>query len=498
MSDNKGNRALNLRGWTGRLAIAALTCATATAWSAPVKAGITPGKEGEPTQSYRDAEENVAFTGVVDYRRIAASLDEGKEKPSTIFWTNGKIEGAYPYAALGEASKAAVDAELAKFLKEEAERVAQEEEKRKRVEFYDAKGNIAFIGRVVVGKTASTARDGGKPELVFWSRFTEGLTPISKETGEPAPDGSYPYALLSEEDQTFVDAELAKAAEQKEAFEKAKKAAAEAKANWEKEAPQTPEVQRVEGRKFAALIGCGVYADESISPLQFAAADAKLLAARMRERGVDEREFAVLTQRDATRATIAKTINVLAEITKPGDMIFVAFSGQGFEKGGETYWVPYDADMKKPTETCVSLNDFIAELDVATPGRVKAILFDACRGGTKEEGEPNGDGATARQTSENVWTFYACEPGGVAFESDALQRGVFTYCFAEGLTERGDANGDGVVTLMEAFFYAKARTKATVAQELNGTQTPTFVGPFADLAAVELNDEASNAENASK
>jgi len=51
---------------------------------------------------------------------------------------------------------------------------------------------------------------------------------------------------------------------------------------------------------------------------------------------------------------------------------------------------------------------------------------------------------------------------------------------------------------MEAFFYAKARTTATVAQELNGTQTPTFVGPFADLAAVELNDEASNAENASK
>lgn len=494
MSDNKGNCALNLRGWTGRLAIAALTCATATAWVAPVEAEISAQK-GKTEQSFRDAEENVAFTGVVDYRRIAASLDEGKEKPSTIFWTNGKIEGAYPYAALGEESKATVDAELAKFLKEEAERVAQEEEKRKRVEFYDAKGNIAFIGRVVVGKTASTARDGGKPELVFWSKFTEGLTPISKETGEPEPDGSYPYALLSEEDRAFVDAELAKAAEEKEAFEKVKKAAAEAKANWEKEAPQTPEVKRVEGRKFAAFIGCGEYADESILPIKFAAADAKFLAARMRERGVDEREIAVLTQRDATRAKIARTINVLAEITKPGDMIFVAFSGQGFEEGGETYWVPYDADMKKPTETCVSLNDFIAELDVATPGRVKAVLFDACRGGTKEEGETNGDGATARQTSENVWTFYACEPNGLSFESVALQNGVFTYRFAEGLTERGDANGDGIVTLMEAFFYAKAQTTATVDKEFKVEQTPAFVGPFADLEMVDLKADAAQSSS---
>lgn len=494
MNDNKGNRALNLRGWTGRLAIAALTCATATAWVAPVAAGISAQK-GKTEQSFRDAEENVAFTGVVDYRRVAASVEEGKDRPSTIFWRNGKIEGAYPYAALSEESKATVDAELAKFRKEEAERVAQEEEKRKRVEFYDAKGNIAFIGSVVVGKTAATARDGGKPELVFWSKFTEGLTPISKETGEPEPDGSYPYAMLSEEDRMFVDAKLAEAAEEKAAFEKVKKAAAEAKANWEKEAPQTPEVKRVEGRKFAAFIGCGDYADESISPLRFAATDAKFLAARMRKRVVGEKELAVLTQEDATQATVQKTIKTLAEITKPGDMIFVAFSGNGFEQDGETYWIPYDAEAGKLTETCVSLNDFIAELDAATPGRVKAILVDACRVALEDEEKTSGDGATARQTSENVWTFYACEPGGEAFESDALRRGVFTHCFAEGLTERGDANGDGIVTLMEAFFYAKAKTTATVDKEFNVKQTPTFVGPFADLETVDLNADAAKSSS---
>lgn len=293
-------------------------------------------------------------------------------------------------------------------------------------------------------------------------------------------------------EQSFRDAE------EKEAFEKVKKAAAEAKANWEKEAPQTPEVKRVEGRKFAAFIGCGEYADESISPLGFAATDAKFLAARMRERVVGEKELAVLTQEDATRATVQKTIKTLAELTKPGDMIFVAFSGKGFEQDGETYWIPYDADMKKPTETCVSLNDFIAELDAATPGRVKAILVDACRVARKDEGKTNGDGATARQTSENVWTFYACEPNGLSFESAALQNGVFTYCFAEGLTERGDANGDGIVTLMEAFFYAKAQTTATVDKEFKVEQTPAFVGPFADIETVDLKADAAKEENASK
>lgn len=98
----------NGRGWAARLAIAALALATTLVCVAPVSAFRIEGY-------FYDAAGNVAFTGKVDCKRTAASVKEGAEKPTTVFWTNGDLKGAYPYAALNEASKAAVDQELAAF-----------------------------------------------------------------------------------------------------------------------------------------------------------------------------------------------------------------------------------------------------------------------------------------------------------------------------------------------------------------------------------------------
>lgn len=103
----------NGRGWAARLAIAALALATTLVWGAPVSAFEIATVQ--LLVSFVDADGNVAFTGKVDCERTAASVEEGAEKPTTVFWTNGDLKGSYPYAALNEASKAAVDQELAAF-----------------------------------------------------------------------------------------------------------------------------------------------------------------------------------------------------------------------------------------------------------------------------------------------------------------------------------------------------------------------------------------------
>ncbi|MBR5243939.1 MAG: caspase family protein, partial [Thermoguttaceae bacterium] len=97
----------NGRGWATRLAVAALAPATTLVWGASVSASTG-------IRLY-DVDGNVAFAGTVDCERTAASVKEGAEKPTTVFWTFDDLKGAYPYAALSEASKADVDSLMAEY-----------------------------------------------------------------------------------------------------------------------------------------------------------------------------------------------------------------------------------------------------------------------------------------------------------------------------------------------------------------------------------------------
>lgn len=382
----------NGRGWAARLAIAALALATTLVCVAPVSAFRIEGY-------FYDAAGNVAFTGKVDCKRTAASVEEGAEKPTTVFWTNGDLKGAYPYAALNEASKAAVDQELAAF----------------------------------------------------------------KETRE------------------------------QEWKEIVKNSAAKRKAEWSK-APTLPlGFTEVRGKKVALVVGCGDDNADGANPAS--AADARLLGERLRECGF---EVVLLTGQEATRSNIEGALKTLEEKAKVYDMIFVAFSGLGLERNGKIYCMPTDAVtlpvndvFEKIEEICVSLSDFAQNLEKRTPSAFKAFFFDLCRSRRKDD---RVDGAASLPA--NAWTLCACASGEFAYRADfdGKEHGIFSYCFAEGLTERGDANADGVVTLMEAFLYARAYSMAKSEIKRNDLMGwallnygPVAYGPLADVAMRDLN-----------
>ncbi len=386
----------NGRGWAARLAVAALALATTLVWVAPASAFEIS------YYSFYDVDGNVAFQGDVDCERTAASVKEGAEKPTTVFWTNGDLKGAYPYAALGEEYKAAIDGMLAKHAK------------------------------------------------------------------------------------------------RKEAVEKS---AAKRKAEWSK-APTVPlGFARFIGKKVALVVGCGDDNADGANPAS--AADARLLGERLRECGF---EVVLLTGQEATRSNIEDALKTLEKKAKVGSMIFVAFSGRGLERNGEIYCLPTDVlnlplnDLEEEIEEkCVSLSKLAQDLEKRTHGRVKAFFFDVCR---IRRSDDRVDGAASLPA--NAWTLCACASDEFAYRADfdGKEHGIFSYCFAEGLTERGDANGDGVVTLMEAFLYARAHSMAETEIKRNVLMGwaplnygPTAYGPLADVAMRDLNAAPQNAES---
>ncbi len=138
-----------------------------------------------------------------------------------------------------------------------------------------------------------------------------------------------------------------------------------------------------------------------------------------------------------------------------------------------------DAQSLFPNGRPLALSEVKRRLDDARI-TVRIGIIDACRGG----------GWTGAKGLDKVAAFDATVPlnfaseGSVliasssgledAHESEALQGSFFTHHWNAGLRGAGDRNQDGVVTLTEAFDYAKALTVRDTALYTATPQHPSF------------------------
>jgi hypothetical protein len=128
------------------------------------------------------------------------------------------------------------------------------------------------------------------------------------------------------------------------------------------------------------------------------------------------------------------------------------------------------------------------------PSDMRIAIFDACQSGsfTRIKGgrldEPflfKDDGKTKGQVilcsssiSEN------------AQESDALGNSIFTFHFVNALRGSGDLNGDGRVTLSEAYQYSYNHTLSSTAGSSGGVQHPSYqfrIQGEGDIVLADLN-----------
>jgi hypothetical protein len=222
--------------------------------------------------------------------------------------------------------------------------------------------------------------------------------------------------------------------------------------------------------RVAVLAGANVGAPGR-AKLWFAERDAQRLEQTLRELGefqADQLELLRGPTADGFREALRRAERKVEASRAAGakTLLLVYYSGHagagGLEFGAER--VSYD-----------ELKQFAAR----SGAEAKVIVVDACEAGTMTQVKG------ARPEAQVDFLLPAEEVKGTAFiastavgesaqESAAIGGSVFTHHLDVALRGAGDADGDGLVTLSEAFRYTAAATVAATTATSTGPQHPTY------------------------
>ncbi len=222
-------------------------------------------------------------------------------------------------------------------------------------------------------------------------------------------------------------------------------------------------------RRVAVVVGAN-QAAPGRSPLRFAYKDAESVAeALVRVGGFAARDVIVLRDPSAAalREAIARAETSIREAAAEESMMLFYYSGHA------------DQQTLFPNGEATSLATLKADLD-RVPATVCIGVLDACRGG----GWTRAKGLTTtaafevplpEQLSSEGSVFLASSSGlENAHEAEALQASFFTHHWVAGLLGAADRSGDGLVTLGEAYDYAKELTIRDSARHATDPQHPSF------------------------
>jgi hypothetical protein len=226
--------------------------------------------------------------------------------------------------------------------------------------------------------------------------------------------------------------------------------------------------QAAELQRTAIVVGAN-QAPPGRTPLRYAHADAQHVAeALIAVAGFSRQNVKVLLDPAPDMVLAALDQQLAAAAARGGEtLLFFYYSGHADDRsifpGGQT--LPFSALKAR-------LEDPRAKLRVG--------LMDSCRGGswTGSKGlkkvEPFEVDA-ARELAEEGSVLIASSSGQEnAHETEALQGSFFTHYWNAGLRGAADRSGDGVVTLNEAFEYARSLTIRDTALAGQAPQHPSF------------------------
>jgi len=154
------------------------------------------------------------------------------------------------------------------------------------------------------------------------------------------------------------------------------------------------------------------------------------------------------------RSNIENRINLIADLAKPEDMIFLFFSGHGVSDGGDSIFLPVDASLTRLKDTGIRLNDLVGDFN--SRGIRKVILaVDACREqiSTTKGLQIAGVGGGSAGNGASL-TLYATKAGWYSYEDKDGRNGVFTRFLLQGLGGEADGAGpagkrDGLISFAE-------------------------------------------------
>src|SRR6185295_5417424 len=173
---------------------------------------------------------------------------------------------------------------------------------------------------------------------------------------------------------------------------------------------------------------------------------------------------------EPTHAEIEQLIATAAQSAKDagGDVVFV-FYYSGHSDGQSVY----------PKGRAFPVQDLRARI-ASVGARLTVGILDTCRGGMWTQAKGLTVGPPLEQvdlvplTSEGTALLSSSSGLESAHEAEAIRGSFFTHHLVGGLLGAADRDGDGVVTLDEAFEYAKDQTVRDSARTAATVQHPSF------------------------
>jgi hypothetical protein len=223
--------------------------------------------------------------------------------------------------------------------------------------------------------------------------------------------------------------------------------------------------------RYAIVIGDN-RGDPAEVELRFAEADARRIAAVLRDAGrffpENVATLTGVTADDVRRAVIALNARLRQAPTRDAGMLLLVFySGHA------------DADSLHLRGSRLSVTE-LRNLVTGSSADARVMIVDSCRSGalTRVKGGHPGPDFDVRVDDtglpKGLAILTSSAAGEDAQESDQLQASVFTHHLVSALLGAADRDGDGRVTVDEAFAYASERTLASTVTSWPGPQHPTY------------------------
>ncbi|GAB4464063.1 MAG: hypothetical protein OHK0037_17650 [Elainellaceae cyanobacterium] len=148
------------------------------------------------------------------------------------------------------------------------------------------------------------------------------------------------------------------------------------------------------------------------------------------------------------RAGIQMAIAQVCQRLKPGDCLWLFFSGYGMHYQGKDYLLPQDGDPTQPAQTGLSV-EFLYSLLQAAPTKNLLVLLDMNRSQGVLSGVSAGIHTAALAEQYGIPTLLSCRQNQLSHETIALRHGLFTEAVIEGLKRPGCVTLEHLVQFLQ-------------------------------------------------
>jgi hypothetical protein len=218
--------------------------------------------------------------------------------------------------------------------------------------------------------------------------------------------------------------------------------------------------------RFGIFIGSNL-APVGKSKLRFAHRDARRLRAVLTRLGRLPKKNTTLLLDPKPQHIDAAIATIVARAKKEAALVFFYYSGHadksGFLLGSQRYPI-------------ARVRSFLAQTQI----RVRVAILDACQSGafSKVKGGRRVKGYKiawrSPDTTRGAVMITSSSAEEASVESDELGGSLFSHFLSSALRGAGDKDGDGKVTLGEAFSYARYHTMERSARTRAGMQRPRY------------------------